>query len=192
MAHIPVLKSGEAPPAVEAVYDDFKRRMSFPGPPNFITTQGHSLAVVLGTWELIRNLLLGGEIPRGIKEMIFVAISRDRQCRYCTAAHLTCCRVLGVSPEALETLVRDLDNLPDPKIRQMIRFAIKCSHNPQSLMDKDYALLSEHGLSRSEVVELIAMSGLAVYANIIADSTAMDVDSMFETTQSATQVSARA
>jgi hypothetical protein len=31
------------------------------------------------------------------------------------------------------------------------------------------------------VVELIAMSGLAVYANIMADSTAVEADAMFET-----------
>jgi len=36
-----------------------------------------------------------------------------------------------------------------------------------------------HGLKQSEIVEIIAMSALAVYANIIADATAMDDDEMF-------------
>jgi alkylhydroperoxidase family enzyme len=56
---------------------------------------------------------------------------------------------------------------------------IKCSKNPQGLLDSDMAKLYGHGLTTSQVVELIAMSAFAVYANIIADATAMDPDDMF-------------
>jgi len=184
MPHIPILKPDDAPSAVKTVYHEFIRRMSFPQPPNFIMTQGHSPSVARGTWELVRNVLLGGEIPRWTKEMIFVAISLDRQCRYCTAAHLACCRMLGVTPGTLENLVNNVDTLIDLKVRHMILFAIKCSRNPQSLVESDYALLSKQGLSQSQIVEIISMSALAVYANIIADATAMEPDRMFEEIQS--------
>jgi len=187
MPHIPVLKPDGAPPAVQTVYHEFIRRMSFPQPPNFIMTQGHSPSVARGTWELVRNVLLGGEIPRWTKEMIFVAVSLDRQCRYCSAAHLACCRMLGVTPGTLENLVNNIDTLTDLKVRQMILFAIKCSRNPQSLVESDYALLSKQGLTQSQIIELISMSALAVYANIIADATAMDPDPMFEQIQSTPQ-----
>jgi len=62
----------------------------------------------------------------------------------------------------------------------MILFALKCSRDPQSLAETDFANLRQHGLSQSEILELIAMSALAVYANIIADATAMDDDEMFD------------
>src|SRR5204863_99592 len=48
-----------------------------------------------GNWEVVRNVLVTGEIPRWTKEVVFVAISKDRQCQYCAAAHLACCRMLG-------------------------------------------------------------------------------------------------
>ena len=76
--------------------------MGLPSPPNFIMTQGHSRTVARGTWEVVRNVLVTGEIPRWVKEMMFVAISKERQCQYCTAAHIACCRMLGVKPELLE------------------------------------------------------------------------------------------
>jgi hypothetical protein len=79
MPHIPVLPPAQASKESNAVYDEFYRRMSFPAPPNFITTQGHSHTAARRTCELVRNVLLNGEIPRRKKEMIFVAISRDRQ-----------------------------------------------------------------------------------------------------------------
>jgi uncharacterized peroxidase-related enzyme len=123
--------------------------------------------------------LVLGEIPRWTKEMIFVAISIDRGCGYCTAAHSACCRMLGVEPDTLRHLVRDVNNIGDPKTRDMILFAIKCAKNPQGLLDSDMAKLYGHGLTTSQVVELIAMSAFAVYANIIADATAMDPDDMF-------------
>ena len=101
-------------------------------------TQGHSPAVARGTWDLVRNVLVGGEIPRWTKEMMFVAISKDRACLYCTAAHIACCRMLGVGVETLDQLVEDINKLDDPKLRDMIFFAVKCSRDPQSLTDDDY------------------------------------------------------
>lgn len=181
MPHIPILRPEDAPVVVQGVYEDFYRRMSFPSAPNFIMTQGHSPTVARGTWDVVRNVLVIGEIPRWIKEMMFVAISKDRDCRYCTAAHIACCRMLGVTPGMLEDLVRDVNGMEDPKLRDMILFALKCSRNPQSLTDGDFEQLRQHGLKHSEMIEIIAMSAFAVYANIIADATGMEADAMFDT-----------
>ncbi len=112
--------------------------------------------------------------------MIFVAISKDRKCGYCKAAHIACCRMLGVDPGLLEDLIQNIDEIPDAKLRDTILFALKCSRYPQSLTDADYETLRRHGLKQSAIMELIAMSALAVYANIIADATAMEPDEMFE------------
>ena len=51
--------------------------------------------------------------------------------------------------------------------------------NPQSLDEYDFACLRQVGLKQSEIMELIAMSALSVYANIIADATGMEDDEMF-------------
>jgi uncharacterized peroxidase-related enzyme len=179
MVHIPPLQSVHAHKDVQAVYEEFYLRMSFPSAPNFIMTQGHAPAVARGTWELVRNVLVTGELPRWTKEMMFVAISNNRQCRYCTAAHVACCRMLGVNPETLNQLVHDVHSIADHKLRDMILFAIKCSQDPRGLADTDFENLRRHGLNQSEIVEIIAMSAMAVYANIIADATAMDEDEMF-------------
>jgi uncharacterized peroxidase-related enzyme len=178
-AHLPIVKPTDASKEVAAVYEEFYRRMSFPSPPNFIMTQGHSYAVARGTWELVRNVLVLGEIPRWMKETIFVAISRDRNCRYCTAAHIACCRMLGVDAVTMNAVVCDPKLVPDPKLCEMIQFALKCSRNPQTLEDQDYTKLRNHGLKQSEIMELVGMCALSVYANIIADATGMPEDEMF-------------
>lgn len=181
MPHVPILPPEKASKDVNAMYEDFYRRMSFPAPPNFIMTQGHSATIVRGTWDAVRNILVTGALPRWQKEMMFVAISKYRNCEYCTAAHIACCRMLGVKPELVESLVSNIDNISDPKLRDMVQFALKCSRDPQALTERDYDSLRAHGLNQSEIMEIIAMSAFAVYANIIADATAMEPDEMFET-----------
>jgi len=181
MAHVPVLPPEKAPKEVNAVYEEFYRRMAFPSPPHFITTQGHSRTVVRGTWEAVKNILVTGDIPRWQKEILFVVISKDRDCHYCTATHLACCRMLGVDPKLLEGLIGNVDDLSDKKLLAMIRFARKCSRDPQSLAKADFKSLRQHGLNQSETMEIIAMSAFAVYANVIAAATAMEPDQMFYT-----------
>jgi uncharacterized peroxidase-related enzyme len=179
MPHFPPLPPDDAPDEVKAIYEDFSRRMRFPSPPNFIMTQGHSPAVAKGSWGLVQNVLVNGKIERWIKEMVFVAISKDRNCHYCSAAHIACCRMLGVKPELLDDLVRDVNSISDPKVRDMLLFGLKCSKEPQNLAEADYEKLRQHQLGQPEILELIAMSALAVYANILADATAMEPDAIF-------------
>jgi uncharacterized peroxidase-related enzyme len=179
MAHLPTLEQQFAPKEVVEVYHDFQRRMGFPAAPNFIKTHGHSLAAARGTWGLVQNVLVGGVLPRTLKEMMFVAISQARDCRYCIAAHLACCRMLGVEPGALEQLVSKVTDMSPPKVRDIILFGLKCARDPQSLTDKDFEALRAHGLAQSEIMEVISMAALAVYANTIADATGMPADDMF-------------
>lgn len=179
MPRVPILEPGSASADVQAVYTDFYRKMSFPAPPNFIKAQGHSVATVQGTWDLVRNVLVMGKLSRYFKEMLFVAISKDRGCHYCQAAHFACCRMLGVDQRLLDSLVYDIGAIHDHKLRDMLLFGLKCSRNPQGLTDTDFEILRSHGLNQSEIVELIAMSALAVYANIMADATQIEADEMF-------------
>ena len=179
MANLPTLEPEAAPKEVVDVYLDFQRRMGFPAVPNFIKTQGHSLAASRGSWGLIQNVLVGGLLPRTLKEMMFVAISQSRGCRYCEAAHLACCRMLGIEPSALDELVSRVDDISPPKVRDIILFGLKCARDPQGLNDGDFESLRRHGLGQSEIMEAISMAALAVYANTIADATAMQADEMF-------------
>lgn len=89
--------------------------------------------------------------------------------------------MLGVKPELLESLVQVVNSIPDLKLRDTIQFTLKCARNPKSLTEEDYESLRRHGFKQSETMEIIAMSALAVYANIIADATAMESDQIFDT-----------
>lgn len=179
MPHISICLPSYASTKAVAVYEEFYTQMRFPSAPNFIMTQGHSSTVARGTWELVRHVLVLGDLPRWTKEMIFVAISYDRNCGYCTAAHIACCRMLMVDPEWIQMAAGNADAIPDPLVRDVISFARKSARDPQSLTTEDYAVLRAHGLTDAKILEVISMSALAVYANIMADATRMDADAIF-------------
>ena len=110
---------------------------------------------------------------------MFAAISADRKCLYCEAAHLACCRMLGVDDGHSAKLSANIEDIDPAKARDILKFGIKCARDPQSLAKADFDGLRAHGLRESDIVELISMSALAVYANIVADATAVPPDEMF-------------
>ena len=57
--------------------------------------------------------------------MTFAAISADRKCRYCEAAHLACCRMLGVDDETLAKLSAGIGDIDPAKARDIIRFGVQ-------------------------------------------------------------------
>lgn len=87
--------------------------------------------------------------------------------------------MLGVDAGTIEHLVSRIDELTPIKIREIIKFGVKCSRDPRSLDSQDFANLQRHGLTDAEIVEVIGMSALAVYANIMADATGIEPDAMF-------------
>jgi uncharacterized peroxidase-related enzyme len=190
MPHISPLLPPAASQEAEAVYREFRSGMGFPSAPNFILTQGHAPNVARGSWEAVRNILAEeGEIARWIKELMFVAISVERGCAYCSAAHSACCRMLDVNPEWTEAAAQgNLDAIADPKLREMLLFAVKAARNPQGLAKSDYGTLRSYGLRTAEIMEIVGMAALAVYANILADATGMEPDPIFDETLARTKV----
>lgn len=163
----------------EQVFADFQRGMGFPMTPNFMKMHGHSLAAAKGTWGLLQGAMLSGNLPRALKEMLVAAVSHDRNCLYCEAAHLACCRSLGIDTATLQKLVEHVQELTPQKVRDIILFGVKCARDPQSMTPQDYASLHAHGLDDEDIMELISVIGLAVYLNIVADATGVTPDDMF-------------
>jgi uncharacterized peroxidase-related enzyme len=180
MAFLPKVEESSATGVVGEVFAAFRETKGTPFVPNFFKILASAPTVLQGTWQVYRDVGHFGEVPRTIKEMIFVAISQARNCKYCEAAHMAICRLFGVGKETLEILTRDLRELKPGRTRDVIRFGMKAGLEPQSVTQEDYDVLRRHGLSDAEIVEVIGMAAFSVYANIVADSTRVEIDSGFE------------
>lgn len=181
MVKLPIIREEEASDEVVEVYKDIRRGFQIPFTPNFFKAQAVSPEILSTTWHAVKSILVNGKhVPRTIKEMIFVAIANARKCNYCGAAHLAFCKVLGVDEETRNTLVNALDTLVPKRTQDIIKFATKVATDPINLVDKDYEMVKQHGVSDAELMEIIAMASLATYAIIIADTLKIDIDEEFQ------------
>ena len=179
MPRFPPLPESDAPTKVQQLYQDFKSKMGFPEVPSFICTQGTSPAMLAGTCGLVEHVLLDGHLPRATKELIFLAVAEDRECKYCREAHAACCRMLGVDESTVQTVLAGFKGDMPADTRDILLFAIKCAAAPEELNDDDFASLQKRDLDKEQILEVIATAAMAVYTTIIADATMLEPDSMF-------------
>jgi uncharacterized peroxidase-related enzyme len=181
MSVLPMVSEEDAAGKVADVYKEIKREFQIPFVPNFFKVQASSPQVLTTTWTLVHEILVNGNyVPRTIKEMIFVAVSNARKCAYCEAAHLAFCKLLGIDEKKREALADALDTLLPERLQDIVRFAIKVATAPLEVVDEDFAILSEHGVSEAELMEIISMASVATYATIIADTLKVEVDDDFK------------
>lgn len=183
MPRFSLISEGVAPQEVVQIYHRFTQKMGYPDVPSFIASQGGSPTMLEGTCSVVESLLLKGALPRATKELIFLAVAADRECEYCKEAHAACCRMLGVEDETIEVVRSGLQGKLPEHIREILLFAIKCAAAPQELTEEDFAHLRKHDLTQQQILEVIAISALAVYATIIADAMLLEPDKMFSTSQ---------
>jgi uncharacterized peroxidase-related enzyme len=176
MSLLPLLKEENATGDVAQTFADIRRRLRFPFVPNFFKAQVSSPNVLASTWFGVNTHLVGGTLPRALKEMIFVAVSAARNCEYCAVVHLALCKTVGVDEEMMDALVHDLDALMPQRTRDIVKFAVKCSQDPIRLSAEDFEKVRQHGLSDLELMEIVGMAAMATYCDIIADALKVEVD----------------
>jgi uncharacterized peroxidase-related enzyme len=176
MAHLPTIQESTAEGDVKRIFGEIRREKRLPFVPNFFKTLALAPKSLEATWMAYRGITTNGALPEALKEMIFVAISVARDCKYCEAAHLAFCSLLSVEPADLAVLIENINMLRPERTRDIVHFAVKCALEPRSLENSDYAKLRQHGITDSEVVEVVAMCGFAMYAITVADVLRLDID----------------
>ena len=116
--------------------------------------------------------LEGGVLSPAEKQIVMLAVSSFNDCHYCTAAHRTTGKAMGVSQSELDAI--DARTLPsDPRSR--------------ALVDATWTILSERGwvndaklarlgVSRTEAFEIIAIIGLKTISNYVNHIQGTEID----------------
>ena len=165
---------------VGRVYAEIRETLGITFVPNFFKALANSPTALRATWEAYRNNSWRGSVPTVLKEMIFVAISTARDCRYCEIAHLAFCKQLGADPQTRRSLVENLDAVVPRRSADVIKFAVKAAMTPAAIDDTDYRCLQGHGVTTAEVAEILAMTAFSMYATTLADALHLPVDPEFE------------
>ncbi|MBY0475339.1 MAG: peroxidase-related enzyme [Nitrosomonas sp.] len=167
-------------PEIEETFIKIKKALNAPFTPNFFRVWGISPESLKGIWPVMNHILTSGRVGRQLKEMIFVAISSLKGCHYCEAAHHAFCLSIGVTPEQIDSLINNYTaDTADPKDKAAIDFAVRLAKDSHSSSEQDFLALRELGFDDEEIMEIIAMSGMGVFYNHLANATKINIDEGF-------------
>jgi len=168
-------------PEIEATFNQIKTALNAPFTPHFFRVWAASPESLNGIWPVMNHILTSGKVGRRLKEMIFVAISSLKTCHYCEAAHHAFCLNIGVSKDQIKSLIEryTIDELDGAMDKAAIDFAVKLAKDSHASSEQDFQILKTHGFDEEEIMEIIAMSGMAVFYNHLANATKINIDRGF-------------
>jgi AhpD family alkylhydroperoxidase len=118
-------------------------------------------------WTCCKHQLLEGNLPRLLKEMVFVTVANERSCTYCTNAHLAFCKMLGTDQNIISHLTQDIESIQPKTVSLALMFARDLiSPTPEIRVNEE--ILLEAGYLPEEIDELIQMIGFASFMAVVA------------------------
>jgi len=97
MATLGYIEYADAPPEVQAVYDDIMATRQTDYINNFWKALGHDPITLRRTWESVKQVMAAGALDALTKELIYLAVSASNQCGYCIASHTVSARKAGMT-----------------------------------------------------------------------------------------------
>lgn len=174
-----VIEYDDADEQLKALYDEIMQLMGVPFVPNWFKCQGGNPDLLAASWAKVKAVLLQGQIPRVVKELILHNVSKKRDCVYCATAHgmmadsmsSQLCEVEGFRATA------DLESEHIPaKYKTAVRIVTKCALDSRSTTNGDFATLRTAGFSDDEIHELMSQADLVNMLITIADIAGIEVD----------------
>ncbi len=116
-----------------------------------------------------------GEIDRDTKELMFIASSEVRGCKWCVGSHS---RYLvleaGMTREQVERARRGEDEQSlTPTQKLLIDFSRRVAKDATRISEKDIGELREAGLSDGQIVEAVAVVASSAFLNAFTDTLKM-------------------
>lgn len=139
--------------------------------PTFNLILANNPAILGPAAGLLGASIYGGNLDPALKQLAFVAVSHENQCAYCAASHgAELVNALGLPVRHLDSLAQeDYEEFTDRQ-RTVTEFARQAANDPKRISEEDLAELEAVGFDDSDVIELLAVIGLAQFGNTIADT----------------------
>jgi uncharacterized peroxidase-related enzyme len=179
MTQVPLLTADQlTDPVAARVYGEIERELGFGIVPNVFRAMATNPTVLEANWNLFRSVVLQGQLPRLLKEMIGVVVSAVHSSDYARLVHLHSLSVQGVSENVLRSLSEgtlDADGL-SPATVATLRFAQRVATSPREAGSAGVIDLEGTGLSPAEVLEVLAAVQVFTAVNIFTDTVQVPID----------------
>ncbi len=175
MTRIKPIEKEEASDEVRLIYRDIEA--AFGMVPNLFKTYAHFPALLRVNWEKTKALMMGGDLPRELKEGIAVVVSAANTCNYCVAAHSIALMMMGFPKEKIDTLTKNIEKLDLPRRDQKIlQYVRKATLTPLKITDSETLELKSFGITDGQMVEILGVMELFTGYNKFLDALAVEID----------------
>lgn len=168
MARVRNIASGELPPELAGIYEQFATTY---GPfRNQAAVFAHVPAALRHLMPLLMELRQAASLPKRYLELAIVAVSQVNACDYCVAHHKPFLAVEGVSPAGVDRLLEWRDH---PELgavdRLVVEYAIAVTERANRLPEALFARLRRH-FTEAQIVELTLRIALCGFFNKFNDA----------------------
>lgn len=157
------------------VFEDITR--SFGMVPNLFRAYALRPEILEANWNKVKAVMLAGELPRPLKEMIAVVVSKANGCQYCINAHSAALKMMGVAPQQVHLLLENIEATDLPAAtKTVLRLAVKSTKEPAAITDAEIAELRGLGYDDAQIVEIFSVVDLFTSFNRFLDTLGIPID----------------
>ncbi|MES5098581.1 peroxidase-related enzyme [Agrobacterium sp. BA1120] len=133
----------------------------------YVRTLAHDPESYVARTKLFNAIMYAkGGLDRAERELGALVASAVNRCVYCASVHARRYVELSDRNEVVEEIyVRGLDGSFDEKTKAIVDFCKTLSQTPSQVTKEQIQKLREHGMSKSEIVDLIHSAAIFGWAN---------------------------
>ena len=105
MSTVPTIDQKDAAGHILDVFNDIKKTRNTEYINNFWRSLSHDPHLLTETWSQLKETMDDGEIPRLMKELIYIAVSTANNCNYCIHSHTATARAIGMTDQMYNELL---------------------------------------------------------------------------------------
>lgn len=175
MQRLNLVQIEDAGGKAKEVFTDIKQ--NFGMVPNLFKAYANRPEILEANWNKVKAVMTEGELPRQLKEMIAVVVSKANSCQYCVNGHSAALKMMGVSPQQVCQLVENFEatDLPEDT-KTVLRLAVKSTKEPEAITDAEIEELRKLGYSDAQLVEIISVVDLFTSFNKFLDTLGIPID----------------
>ncbi|MBD9491972.1 peroxidase-related enzyme [Ensifer sp. ENS11] len=134
---------------------------------DYVLVLAHDVETLTHRSPLFNGVMYNsGGLSRAEREIGAVGASIVNRCVYCAAVHASRYNQLTKSTDVIASIFADgVDAEIDPRLKAILKFAVKLSKCPSEASADDMAALVEAGLGKEEILDLILSTSLFGWAN---------------------------
>lgn len=175
MLRVKLVQAEDGDNKVNEVFEDIKR--NFGMIPNLFKAYALRPEILEATWNRVKAVMVAGELPRQLKEMIAVVVSKVNGCQYCINAHSGALKMMGVPQQQVRQLVDNFETTDlSEDVKVVLRLAVKSTKAPEMITDLEIEELRKLEFSDAKIIEIFSVVDLFTSFNRFLDTLSVPID----------------